>query len=229
MLHTQSLSFAYADGAALHFPDLSLPQGGRLLLGGPSGSGKSTLLALACGLLTASHGRIQVAGQDLAAMPAAQRDAWRGRHVGFVPQRLHLSESLSVQGNLALAFYAAGLPEDARKIAAALQALQVSELAARRPSQLSGGQAQRVALARAVLLQPQIILADEPTASLDDEAAAQSVALLLQCAQLCAASLVLATHDARIRQLLDAAQEPYQAVLLDQKGPKPIQIVREQL
>jgi putative ABC transport system ATP-binding protein len=214
MLNAENLRFAYSQGAAMHFPDITLPQAGVLLLQGPSGSGKSTLLALFCGLLSATSGRLQVAGQDLAALRGAQRDAWRGRNVGFLPQRLHLSESLTVRGNLALVFFAAGLREEPEKINAALQALGVLDLAERRPSELSGGQAQRVALARAVLLVPKIILADEPTASLDDETANQAMALLLHAAQRCGATLVVATHDGRVKHALDASKQLVQQVSL---------------
>ncbi len=204
MLRTESLSFAYREGAVIPFPDITLPQGDVLLLQGVSGSGKSTLLALACGLLAPTHGKITVAGQDLGALRVDERDAWRGRNVGFLPQKLHLSESLTVRGNLALVFFATGLPEVPAKIDAALQALCVPDLAQRRPNELSGGQAQRVALARAVLLSPKIILADEPTASLDDDAAGQAMALLLETAQRCGASLVVATHDGRVGKALEA-------------------------
>jgi putative ABC transport system ATP-binding protein len=205
MLHCESLSFAYASsGALMHFPDLHLPQGNALIVRGNSGSGKSTLLALLAGLLKPSSGSLSVAGQEMTALRGAQLDAWRGRCVGFLPQRLLLSEALDVQGNLALVFFAAGLARDDVKIAQAFAFLGVAELAQRKPSQLSGGQAQRVALARAVLLSPRIILADEPTASLDDSAAQQAIQLLAQSAQRCGASLVIATHDARVAPTLQA-------------------------
>jgi putative ABC transport system ATP-binding protein len=110
-----------------------------------------------------------------------------------------------VHDNLALAQWAAGQPEDAGRIAEALAALGVAELARRKPAQLSGGQAQRVALARAVLLQPQVILADEPTASLDDAAAAQAAQLLAQVAAQQGATLVVASHDARLLQFFAQA------------------------
>ena len=183
-----------------------MPQGGTLLLQGRSGAGKSTWLALAAGLLAPTAGRVRVAGQDLVALRRGERDTWRGRTVGFLPQRLHLSDALSVERNLALAFFAAGVAEDRAAVRAALDALEVGELAQRRPNQLSGGQAQRVALARAILLRPRVLLADEPTASLDDPAAAAAVALLRATAQRCGATLVLATHDARVRAALDSAQ-----------------------
>ncbi len=232
MLNADHLKFAYPQSALMSFPDIALPQGGVLLLQGASGSGKSTLLALCCGLLKASSGRIDVAGQDVMALQGAARDAWRGRSVGFLPQKLYLSESLSVRGNLGLVFFAAGLREEPAKIAAALEALGVSELADRRPSQLSGGQAQRVALARATLLSPKIILADEPTASLDDEAANQAMALLLQSAQRCGASLVIATHDARVSYALAALGQAAQTVKLEKSseiGHLPLQNIHSAL
>jgi putative ABC transport system ATP-binding protein len=131
-------------------------------------------------------------------------DAWRARHIGFLPQKLHLSSALTVQHNLELAFWAAGLPVDRQRVRQVLVQLGVAELAQRLPSQLSGGQAQRVALARAVLMQPQLILADEPTASLDDAAAQAAVQLLVDAAKEHSATLVIATHDARVAQAVSA-------------------------
>ncbi|NJS35872.1 MAG: ATP-binding cassette domain-containing protein [Brachymonas sp.] len=232
MLVSEQLSFSYPGGAVMRFPDLALPEKGVLLLQGASGSGKSTLLALCCALLSGACGKLRVAGQDVLTLKGAERDAWRGRTVGFLPQRLHLSESLSVRGNLGLVFFAAGLPEDTAKIEAALQALGVADLAERRPSALSGGQAQRVALARAVLLSPKIILADEPTASLDDEAAFQAIALLLQAAQRCGASLVIATHDARVKLALQSSEQALQPIVLknlSQTGTLPARNMRRVL
>lgn len=205
MIATRGLRYRYPGGAVLAFPDVAVPQGGVLLLRGRSGAGKSTWLALAAGLRSPSDGELVVAGQALAALSAVQRDAWRARHIGFLPQQLHLSEALSVAGNLGLAYFAAGLPEDRGAMQAALAALGVAELAQRKPAQLSGGQAQRVALARAVLLKPKVILADEPTASLDDAVAQDALALLQAAAQRCGATLVIATHDARVRQALPQA------------------------
>lgn len=205
MIQTRALRYEYPAGPALAFPDLDVPQGATLLLHGNSGAGKSTWLALAAGLLTPSAGDVVVAGQPLPALPRAGRDAWRARHLGFLPQKLHLSDALSVERNLALAFYAAGVPKDHAAVHSALDQLGVAELAHRRPSQLSGGQAQRVALARAILMQPQVILADEPTASLDDEAALGGLKLLAGCARRCSATLVIATHDRRVREALPAA------------------------
>lgn len=206
MIQTRSLAYRYPQGPSLSFPDADVPQGGTLLLQGRSGAGKSTWLALVAGLLTPEAGRLLVAGQDLAQLRGGARDRWRGRSIGFLPQRLHLSDALTVERNLALAYFAAGLPEDAAGIRAALLGLDIAGLAHRLPAQLSVGQAQRVALARAVLLQPKVLLADEPTASLDDQAAAAALDLLREAARRCDATLVLATHDARVREAVRGAQ-----------------------
>ncbi len=202
MIATSGLSYTYPNGPTLVLPDVAVAQGTVLLLSGPSGCGKSTWLALVAALAAPTAGTLTVAGQNLNALKSAAADAWRARAIGFLPQRLQLSAALSVQQNLAMAQWAAGQVEDVARIRAALQALGVQDLASRKPGQLSGGQAQRVALARAVLLQPQVILADEPTASLDDAAAADAVGLLLAAARAQGATLVIATHDARVAALI---------------------------
>lgn len=204
MIETRNLQFAYGTGPALHFPDVALAQGGVLLLSGPSGSGKSTWLALVAALVQPQHGSLQVAGQEVMALSGRSADAWRARTIGFLPQKLYLSAALTVQHNLELAYWAAGLPVDTQRVQQVLTQLGVAPLAQRRPAQLSGGQAQRIALARAVLMQPRLVLADEPTASLDDAAAQDAIALLVQAAQQQNATLVIATHDARVAPALAA-------------------------
>lgn len=204
MICTQGLSYQYAGAATLRFPDVAVAQGATLLLSGPSGCGKSTWLALIAGLMRPTSGQLVVAGQALHDLDPVATDAWRASTIGFLPQKLHLSAALTVRQNLALAQWAAGLAEDPAAIDAALTALGVKEFAGRKPAQLSGGQAQRVALARAVLQKPKVILADEPSASLDDAAAADAVALLLATARAQSATLVIATHDARVAALLAA-------------------------
>lgn len=229
MIHTQQLTYAYPASTPLAFPDVQLRQGGVLILRGNSGSGKSTWLALLAGLLTPQSGTLSVAGQLLNGLSNAARDAWRAKNLGFLPQKLHLSEALSVAGNLSLAYFAAGLPDDAAAkahILATLDALGVRDLARRKPSQLSGGQAQRVALARAVLLSPKIILADEPTASLDDEAAQTALQLLQASAQRSGATLVIATHDQRVAAVLPNAET---LIFTGKIATQPAYLLPEQL
>jgi len=204
MISTRGLSYQYPGGPLLEFPDVEVAQGSVLILSGASGCGKSTWLALVAGLVAPTSGAVTVADQPLSALKNIATDAWRAKAIGFLPQKLHLSAALTVAQNLALAQWAAGHAENRQQIAEALEALGVGALASRHPSQLSGGQAQRVALARAVLLQPRVVLADEPTASLDDAAAADAVALLLATARRQQATLVIATHDARVAALLAA-------------------------
>ena len=218
MISTRQLVYRYPSGGPeLRFEDVDVAQGGVLLLRGASGSGKSTWLALAAGLLTPAEGEIAVAGQAVRALGKVAGDAWRAATIGFLPQKLHLSAALTVHGNLAMAQWAAGRPADEGRIREALAALGVEALAQRKPAQLSGGQAQRVALARAVLLQPRVILADEPTASLDDEAAAASLDLLRGTAQRQGATLVIATHDARVAEFFK-----------NEQGLKTLQLGRRQ-
>ena len=202
MIRSSNLSYQYPSGPTLVFPDVDVAQGAVVLLRGPSGCGKSTWLALVAGLMPPSSGDLMVAEQPLSVLKKLAADAWRAQAIGFLPQKLHLSAALNVQQNLAMAQWAAGQSEDLVRVQEALSALGVAELAQRKPSQLSGGQAQRVALARAVLLKPRVILADEPTASLDDDAAAEAVALLLGTARRQGATLVIATHDARVAAAL---------------------------
>ena len=218
MISTRQLVYRYPSGGPeLRFEDVDVAQGGVLLLRGASGSGKSTWLALAAGLLAPAEGEIAVAGQAVRELGKVAGDAWRAATIGFLPQKLHLSAALTVHGNLAMAQWAAGRPADEARIGEALAALDVQALAQRKPAQLSGGQAQRVALARAVLLQPRVILADEPTASLDDEAAAASLDLLRGTAQQQGATLVIATHDARVTEFFK-----------NEQGLKTLQLGRRQ-
>jgi ABC-type lipoprotein export system ATPase subunit len=177
-------------------------RGSAWLLAGPSGSGKSTVLHLLAGLRAPQRGSVVVDGRDLATLSESARDRWRGQRVGLVPQRLHLIGAVSVRDNLRLAQTMAGLPVDEARIAALLEAVGVGNLAARRPGQLSQGQAQRVAIARAVVNRPALLLADEPTASLDDAHAAAALELLRTQAIETGATLVVASHDARVRSLL---------------------------
>jgi len=198
VLAIRNLRHAYGDRSVLALEDWSVAQGEACLVLGPSGSGKSTLLAILSGLLAPLEGRVEVAGTEVTALKPRERDRFRARNVGLVLQRLHLIGVLGVRENLATARRLAGLPEDAGLIDATLVALGIGHLASRNASTLSVGEAQRVAIARAVVNRPRVILADEPTAALDDANCEKAIGLLMEHAAACGATLVVATHDRRI-------------------------------
>jgi ABC-type lipoprotein export system ATPase subunit len=199
MVHVLGLAHRYADRTVLKIDALWMDRGERWLIAGPSGSGKTTLLTILAGLLRPTQGDVGVAGQLLCAMSEGAIDTWRGRTIGYVPQKLHLLPSLNVMDNLVLAQFLAGRREDRVEAQALLMAVSMDKLASRYPYQLSQGQAQRVAVARAVINSPALLLADEPTASLDEEQALRALTLLIERAQALGATLAVASHDRRIR------------------------------
>ena len=199
MFAVENLKHAYGGAEVLNVPEWRAEQGAHWLVIGPSGSGKTTLLHALAGILRPSAGRVGVAGQDYAALRAGELDRFRGRHVGIVLQRLHLIPSLRVLDNLLLAQYLAGLSQDRGRAREVLQALDLAGKERAYPHELSFGQAQRVAVARAVVNRPKLLLADEPTSNLDDTRCQQALELLLSMAKACHATLVIATHDQRIR------------------------------
>ena len=202
MIFTQQLSYSYPNSEPLHFPNVDLAQGEVLVLRGNSGTGKSTWLALLAGLLTPQQGELTVARQRLNGLSNSARDAWRANNLGFLPQKLHLSEALTVAENLQLAYFAAGLPLNAAAkthIESTCAALGVAEFAKRKPSTLSGGQAQRVALARAVLLNPKIILADEPTGNLDTKTSIEIMGIFEEIHK-AGNTVILVTHEPDIAE-----------------------------
>jgi putative ABC transport system ATP-binding protein len=199
MIALRGLAHRYGGVEALRLADWKVAAGERWLVLGPSGCGKTTLLHVIAGLVRPSEGEVVVAGRDLRRFDGAALDRWRGATIGIVLQALHLVRHLSVRDNLRLAQYMAHLPQDDARIAEALAALGVADKAGRRPSDLSEGERQRVAIARAVVNRPSLLLADEPTANLDDAAARRAVDLLLEQAARHGATLLVATHDARVK------------------------------
>ena len=199
MIAVRGLAHRYGAAEALRLADWQVAQGERWLVLGASGSGKTTLLHILAGLVRPSEGQVEVSGENILKLEGARLDRWRASTVGIVLQALHLMKHLSVRDNLRLAQYLAHMPQDDARIADALSALGVGEKAARRPSELSQGEQQRVAIARAVVNRPKLLLADEPTANLDDAAAAKAVDLLSEQAARHGATLIVATHDARVK------------------------------
>jgi putative ABC transport system ATP-binding protein len=199
MFALDKLRHAYDGVDVLEVEAWHVEQGAHWLVMGPSGSGKTTLLHVLAGILKPTSGSVTVAGQDLSALRPAQLDRFRGQHIGIVLQRLHLVSSLTVMNNLLLAQYLAGVSQDRERVRGVLASLDIADKADARPHELSFGQAQRVAVARAVVNQPRLVLADEPTSNLDDARCMQALDLLETQARSCGATLVIATHDQRIK------------------------------
>jgi len=200
MIRLEGLRFGYRlDAPVLQLDRFELAEGRDLLIAGPSGCGKPTLLHLIAGLLVPSAGRVVVDGQDLAALSPAARDRFRGRRIGIVLQQFHLLPTITAMQNLLVAQSIAGLPVDRGAATSVLNALGIDERLDAFPHQLSVGQQQRVAIARALVNRPRLVLADEPTSNLDDAAAAAVIDLLLGATQRQGATLVVATHDSRLK------------------------------
>ncbi len=197
-LRVEGLRHRYGSATVLELDGWQVPAGSDSIVLGPSGAGKTTLLHILAGLTTPSEGHVEVDGQALAALSAAGLDRFRARRIGFVPQRLHLIGAISVAENLSLARHLAGLPPNDEAASRLLERLGIAELAGRRPSGLSQGQAQRAAVARALVNEPALLLADEPTAALDERNAETVIELLQESARASEAALVVASHDRRV-------------------------------
>lgn len=194
-----ALSAGYGAKVVLSLDRFAVQAGQHTLVLGPSGCGKTTLLNIVAGIATAQSGDVVIHGISLGGLSGAERDHFRSRHIGFVLQRLHLISALSVFDNLALVQRLAGLPVDRPRIDAILRELGIAALANALPKTLSQGEAQRAAIARAVTHRPALILADEPTAALDDENCEAAMDLMFAQAAEHGATLLVATHDARIK------------------------------
>lgn len=198
MIRVTGLSYSYASNRKITFADLAVRQGDSCLLLGESGSGKTTLLHLLGGLLASQEGTIDINGTLINELSESGRDQFRGRHIGFVFQRNHLINAVSVRNNLLMAPFLAGLPQDEKRVDEVLRLLDLADRKNDRVTALSQGQAQRVAIARAILNKPSVILADEPTSALDDKNCRRVMELLLQASAESNAALVIATHDQRL-------------------------------
>ena len=193
MIYTKNLAYAHPNGRQLEFPDIACAGGEVLLITGQSGAGKTTLLHLLAGLLKPSRGEINVAGTYIQPLPPAAMDAFRGRHIGIIYQQSHFIAALSVKENLLLAGKAR-LQEISEK-------LGIQSLLHKKPAQLSQGEQQRASITRALLQSPKLLLADEPTASLDDDNCIAVAKLLAAQAAEQKAALLIVTHDNRLKQL----------------------------
>ncbi len=190
---------------ALQGVDLTVQRGELLALTGPSGSGKSTILNL-CGLIdTPDAGDIALDGQSITGLDENQRTLLRRDALGFVFQSFNLVPVMTVAENVDYPLFLIGVPaaERRQRVAAQLKAVGLQDHAHHRPDALSGGQRQRVAIARALIKRPRLVIADEPTASLDSHTADQVLDLMRERGRAEGAAFVIATHDSRLTNRCD--------------------------
>ncbi|RYF22071.1 MAG: ABC transporter ATP-binding protein [Flavobacteriales bacterium] len=206
MISIQSVLHQYGNEQALKFADWQVNDGEQWLLLGQSGSGKTTLLHILTGLLKPTQGDVEINNTSLYKLSPKELDKFRGRHIGIIFQQPHLIKSLNITENLVLAQSFAGLPTDKKRIEEVLSSLDMAQKKNAYPQELSQGQLQRVTIARAVINKPTLLIADEPTSSLDDKNAEAVLTLLKEQSALNQATLVVATHDKRVK---DAFTQTY--------------------
>jgi len=198
MLSTKNIYFQYDTQNRFSIPDISLQAGENLLILGRSGSGKTTLLNILGGLLQPKKGEVIIEDTSLYNLKGSELDKFRGNNIGIVFQKPHILSALTVRENLQLAAYFAS-GEDNKKIDYMLHELNINHKSSSKVNRLSEGEAQRVSIARALVNSPKVILADEPTSSLDDVNAEKVIELLKTQAAKMNAVLIVVTHDQRVK------------------------------
>jgi putative ABC transport system ATP-binding protein len=199
MIQARGITHTYDGHTVLRLDQLSVAAGDACLILGGSGSGKTTLLHILAGILKPSAGEVQIGGTALGSLNGGALDRFRGQKIGIVLQRFHLIAAITVLQNLLLAQVLAGKPRDAAAAEQVLADLGVAQRKHAYPRELSHGQAQRVAIARAIVNRPLVLLADEPTSNLDDANCEEAFKLIRGEAEKRNAALIIATHDARIK------------------------------
>ena len=206
-LAIRNLAFAYGGRRILDDFSFDMAAGEQSLLIGASGSGKSTLVSLICGLLTPDAGTISIGGESMTGIGPSQRDDLRRRRVGLVFQTLRLVSALDLAANLRLAQRVSGHATEGERVPMLIERLGLAHRAHARPRELSQGEAQRAAIARALIGRPDLIIADEPTSALDHANMEKVAALLRECAGEAGASLLIVTHDDRLRDHITSVRQ----------------------
>lgn len=197
---TKQVSDSTGTLVILHEIDFSVPPRQSVAIVGASGSGKSTLLSLMAGLDTPSQGTVWVAGTDLFALDEDARAAWRAQHLGFVFQSFQLLGNLTALENVMLPLELQGQRDARERARDMLERVGLGQRLHHYPKVLSGGEQQRVALARAFVVRPAVLLADEPTGSLDFATGERVMQLMFDLNREAGTTLVLVTHDVAIAQ-----------------------------
>ena len=183
--------------------DLNVDHGSAVGLVGPSGSGKSTLLMVMAGLERSDSGSVVVAGEDLSPLSEDSLARFRGSNVGIIFQSFHLVPNMTALENVAVPLELSGDRQAFDKARSELEAVGLGHRLHHYPAQMSGGEQQRVAVARALVVQPKILIADEPTGNLDDSTGKQIVELMFRAQRERSMTLVLVTHDPALAELCD--------------------------
>lgn len=196
MIHANSLTFNYSGIVGFTYPEIELGVGESLLILGNSGSGKTSLLHLLAGILSPAQGKVLVGPEksDLHKQP----DRFRGENIGIVFQQPYFVKSLNVEQNLQVAQSMAGRKSDLSRVHQLLKQLGLEDRGSSRIGDLSTGELQRVSIARALINKPVVVLADEPTASLDDDNCSRVITLLENVCHDQNTSLIVVTHDNRL-------------------------------
>lgn len=203
MVQTQDLEFAYPEGALLQFPDIQLPTNEHLLILGPSGVGKTTLLYLLAGLLLPKAGQLRIGDTSLESLNRKQLDQFRGKHIGLVFQKYQFIGALNVEENLRLRQGRKAGKEGKKRRMALVNRLGLQDQLHKKVSALSQGQQQRLAIALGIIHMPDLVLADEPTANLDNDNCEKVINLLKEEANISKSSLIIITHDYRVMKHFD--------------------------
>lgn len=199
MLKTKEVEFNYDNQMFFKFQNIDLNSNENLLIIGDSGVGKTTLMHLLAGLLKSNSGSIKLFDKELNQMTSYQLDSFRKNNIGIVFQRPHFVNSLTVKENLQLAQYIAN-KNDNNRIESILKNLNIFDKSNKKTNQLSQGEKQRVSIALAIVNSPKLILADEPTSSLDDNNCSKVIKLLKKQATDFGAQLIVITHDSRLKK-----------------------------
>jgi putative ABC transport system ATP-binding protein len=199
MISTKNITFSYNKDQNFIMPDLFCQAGSTILVTGNSGKGKTTYLHVLAGMLQPNSGEILIDNIDFTNLKGSKADKFRGKNIGVVFQKSHFIASLSVLENLEMASWLATGKKHTKRAKELLNKLDILEQAHKQPSQLSVGQQQRVSIARALMNEPKVLLADEPTSSLDDKNAENVIELLESLSKEYKAALIIVTHDSRIK------------------------------
>lgn len=199
MLQTKNVTFFYNKETQFTFPELKCDASDTLLITGNSGKGKTTLLHLLAGLLRPKNGEISIENTNISSLSEKKLDQFRGKNIGLILQQSHFIASMTVLENVVLASWLATGKKAIQKAEKLLAELDLENQKHKLPSQLSIGQQQRVSIARALINEPKLLLADEPTSSLDDENAFKVADLLEKLSKEYNAALVIVTHDSRLK------------------------------